>query len=86
MGYDAQTLKQTAVLDLTPNGEEGAIWQSGAGPAADSEGSIYLLTANGSFDTKLNAQGFPSQADFGNSFLKISANGGKLRVAELHPI
>ena len=82
LGYDAQTLKQTAALDLTPNGEEGAIWQSGAGPAADSEGSIYLLTANGSFDTRLNPQGFPSQADFGNSFLKIAASGGNLSVAD----
>jgi outer membrane protein assembly factor BamB len=82
IGYDAQTLKQTAVLDLTPNGEEGAIWQSGAGPAADSEGSIYLLTANGSFDTNLNSQGFPSQSDFGNSFLRIEANGGRLLVAD----
>src|SRR6185437_13982412 len=35
IGYDAQTLKQTAALDITPNGNEGAIWQSGAGPAAD---------------------------------------------------
>jgi outer membrane protein assembly factor BamB len=82
IAYNAQTLKQTAVLDITPNGEEGAIWQSGAGPAADSEGNIYLLSANGTFDTKLNAQGFPSQGDFGNSFLKIAANGGRLSVAD----
>jgi outer membrane protein assembly factor BamB len=82
IAYNAGTLQQTATLDITPNGEEGAIWQSGAGPAADSEGNVYLLSANGTFDTKLNAQGFPSQGDFGNSFLKIAASGGRLSVAD----
>ena len=82
IAYNAQTLHQTAALDITPNGEEGAIWQSGAGPAADPEGNIYLLSANGTFDTKLNTQGFPSQGDFGNSFLKITASNGRLSVAD----
>ncbi len=82
IAYDAGTLQQNATLDITPNGEEGAIWQSGAGPAADSQDNIYLLTANGTFDTKLNAQGFPSQGDFGNSFLKIAASRASLSVAD----
>jgi outer membrane protein assembly factor BamB len=82
MGYNARTLKQEGALDFTPNGEKGSVWQSGAGPAADPQGYIYLLAANGSFDTKLNARGFPSQGDFGNSFLKISVQGGKLSVAD----
>ena len=82
IAYDAGTLQQTAALDITPNGEEGAIWQSGAGPAADTRGNIYLLTANGTFDTNLNTQGFPSQGDFGNSFLKIAASSGRLLVAD----
>lgn len=82
MGYNAGTLKQTAVLNLTPNGEEGAVWQSGAGPASDDQGNIYLMVANGTFDTTLNAEGFPSRDDFGNSFLKISTGGGKLSVVD----
>ncbi len=80
--YNSQTLKQTAVLNLTPNGKEGAVWQSGAGPAADQEGNIYLLDANGTFDTVLNSHGFPSEGDFGNAFLKLSARGGRLSVAD----
>jgi outer membrane protein assembly factor BamB len=82
IGYNAQTLKQDGVLDFTPNGEKGSVWQSGAGPAADPQGYIYLLAANGSFDTTLNARGFPSQGDFGNSFLKISTHDGRLSVAD----
>jgi outer membrane protein assembly factor BamB len=82
IGYDAQTLKQDGALDFTPNGEKGSVWQSGAVPAADPQGYIYLLAANGSFDTTLNARGFPSHGNFGNSFLKISTQGGRLSVAD----
>jgi outer membrane protein assembly factor BamB len=82
IAYNAQTLKQTGVLNITPNGEKGAIWQSGAGPAADDQGSVYLEAANGTFDTVLDAKGFPSQGDFGNSFVKISASGARLFVAD----
>lgn len=82
IGYDAHTLKQTAVLNFTPNGDEGAVWQSGAGPAADQQGYIYLLAANGTFDTILNSEGFPSRGDFGNTFLKISTAGARLSVAD----
>jgi outer membrane protein assembly factor BamB len=82
IAYDAKTLNQTSILDITPNGEEGAIWQSGAGPAADAEGNIYLLSANGTFDTTLNSKGFPTQEDFGNSFLKLSTRDRRLSIAD----
>jgi len=82
IGYNAGTLKQTAALDITPNGEEGAFWQSGAGPAADPQGNFYLMSGNGTFDESLNAEGFPLHGNFGNSFLKISPRGGKLLVAD----
>ncbi|HET9920326.1 MAG TPA: hypothetical protein VFQ30_10830 [Ktedonobacteraceae bacterium] len=49
LGYGAATLKQTAVFNTTPNGEEGGIWQAGQGPAADSDGLVYVLTGNGTF-------------------------------------
>jgi outer membrane protein assembly factor BamB len=80
IAYSADTLKRVAVLNITPNGQEGAIWQSGAGPAADPRGFIYLMTGNGTFDTTLDALGFPSRQNFGNSFLKLSARGGRLAI------
>ncbi|MGO9126945.1 MAG: pyrrolo-quinoline quinone [Terriglobales bacterium] len=82
IGYDQNTLAQVSVLNLTPNGNEGAIWMSGSGPAADASGNIYLLDANGVFDTTLDARGFPSQGDFGNAFLKISTSNQQLVVAD----
>ena len=81
MGYDTSSLAQTTVLNVTPNGSQGSIWMSGGGLAADSTGNIFLLDANGTFDTTLDANGFPAQHDFGNAFLKISTAGG-LAVAD----
>ncbi|MEW9582996.1 pyrrolo-quinoline quinone [Paraburkholderia sp. DGU8] len=80
MGYSADSLQQTAVLNVTPNGSGGAIWMSGAGPASDGA-SIYLLDANGTFDTTLNSGGMPAQGNFGNAFLKLGTAGG-LAVAD----
>ena len=82
ISYDATTLVQKSVLNLTPNGNEGAIWMAGAGPAADSSGNIYVLDANGSFDSTLDTNGFPSQKDFGNAFLKLSTTSSQLAVAD----
>jgi hypothetical protein len=81
MAFDASTLAQAAVLNLVPNGSEGGIWMSGAGPAADASGNVYLLEGNGTFDTTLDANGFPSQGDFGNAFVKLSTSGS-LRVGD----
>jgi hypothetical protein len=84
IAYSATTLARTAVLNVAPNsgGVGPAIWMSGGGPAADSQGNIYLLTANGSFETTMDANGFPNKQDYGNSFLKISTAGGSLSVAD----
>jgi outer membrane protein assembly factor BamB len=82
MGYDENTLAQVTVLNVTPNGNEGSFWMSGTAPAADANGNIFALDANGTFDATLNAQGFPSQGDFGNAFLKIATNNRQLAVAD----
>ena len=81
MAYDADTLAQSSVLNITPNGSRGGFWMAGAGPAVDPQGNIYLLDGNGTFDTTLTSSGFPSQGNFGNAFLKIAASGG-LAVAD----
>jgi hypothetical protein len=73
MSYSADTLKQTSVLNLVPNGSDGGIWMSGTAPAADSSGNIYFIIGNGTFDTGLNASGFPAQGDCGNCFAKVSS-------------
>ncbi len=82
IAYNPTTLAQTSVLNLTPNGNEGSIWQSGGGLAADPQGNIYALIANGTFDTTLDTNGFPNMQDYGNGYVKVSTAGGTLKVAD----
>jgi putative pyrroloquinoline-quinone binding quinoprotein len=81
MAYNTSNLAQTSVLNITPNGNEGAIWGSGAGLTMDTLGNIFLLDANGVFDTNLSPSGFPSSGDYGNAFLHLSTKSG-LAVAD----
>ena len=83
IAYSQSTLAHLASLNVAANSNNGpAIWMSGGGPAVDTAGNIYLLTANGAFETTLDSQGFPSKQDFGNSFLKISAAAAGLSVLD----
>ena len=83
VGFTEATLAQTAVLNLAADSDSGpSIWMSGGGLAADSSGSIYLMTANGAFETTLTSGGFPQNGDYGNSFVRLSTSGGSLAVAD----
>jgi hypothetical protein len=72
--FDAATLQIGQVF----NGESGdatgagSFWNSGSGPSADADGNVYLLSANGTFDASLDANGFPIHQDYGNSFIKLA--------------
>jgi hypothetical protein len=76
LGYDATTLQQVAVFNATPNGLEGGIWQGGGGPAADSSGNLFVITANGTFDVDVGG------SDVGDSFLRLTATAGGLTVGD----
>ena len=82
MGYNETTLAQQSVIDVTPNGNEGAIWAAGSGLAADSQSNIYFDDANGTFDTSLNGNGFPVNGDYGNAIVKLSTKKKELAVAD----
>jgi hypothetical protein len=81
MGYNATTLTQETVINVTPDGNEGAIWGAGGGLTADNVGNIFFLDANGIFDSTLNSKGFPSSGDYGNAFIRLTTTGG-LAVAD----
>jgi len=82
IGYNQATLQQVSVLNLAPNGHAAAIWMSGGAPASDSAGNVYIMAGNGTFETTLNANGFPNKNDFGNAFVKVSTLNGRLIVAD----
>jgi hypothetical protein len=81
MAFSADTLAQTSVLNLVPNGSEGGIWMAGTAPAADSSGNLFFILGNGDFDTTLNAGGFPANGNCGNCFVKLSTSSG-LKLAD----
>jgi uncharacterized protein (TIGR03437 family) len=70
IGYDAQTLRQVAVYNNTPNGNQASFWAGGAAPAVDAQDNIFVVGGNGSFDY---AFGGP---DLGESYIKLSTRGG----------
>ena len=76
LAYDAATLRQKAVWNATPGGDNGGIWQAGSGPAADASGNVYLMTGNGLFDAD---HGGPN---YGDSFVKLRLEGATLAVKD----
>jgi hypothetical protein len=64
MAYNATSLLQETVFNVSPNSFAGGIWMSGNGPAADSSGNIYLATGNGTWN---------GTDAFGDSILKFQA-------------
>lgn len=69
LGYNATSLQQVLVYNVTPNAFGGGIWQGGGGLGADANGNIYFATSNGAFD--VNAGGI----DYGDTIEKLSPNG-----------
>jgi hypothetical protein len=65
IGYSSSDIsKQQYVFNDTPNGSEGGIWMSSAGPSFDSAGNIYLNSGNGDFDA--------AASNYSSSALKLT--------------
>ena len=69
LGYQyssiTQTITQTQVFNVTPDGSEGGIWMSGQGLVSDGS-SIYALVSNGTVTAPAGG------TSYGESFLKLS--------------
>jgi hypothetical protein len=76
LAYNALTLQPAGAFAVTPNGTKGAIWQSGGGPAADDDGTIFLATANGTFDANTGGN------DYGDTVLHLNPASGGLSVLD----
>jgi hypothetical protein len=63
VSFATTTLRQTGAFNTTPNGYQGAIWQSGRGLVGDTNGNVYSMVGNGSFD---------GVTEFSDTFLKLS--------------
>jgi len=66
LGYNATNLtQQVAAFNVSPSGVESAVWSGGMAPAADTNGNIYIMTGNGTFDGVSN---------FGESMVKLNGS------------
>lgn len=76
--FDVASNKMSAMLAMTA-AEGAGVWMGGQGVAADSDGSLYILTGNGDFD---------GMSQWGESFLKLkysppsNGNAASLRVVD----
>jgi hypothetical protein len=71
LAYDATSLAQTGVFNMSPNlnGEgpyasAGGVWMGGGGPAADTSGNVFVTTGNGPYD---------GSSSFGESAMKFDS-------------
>ena len=94
LGYNSTTLQQQIVYNDTPNGENGGLWESGQGMAADAQGNLYVVSGNGTVGEgnlyvssgngtdEINANPDPTDlTDRGESALKLSPSGSTLQVS-----
>jgi hypothetical protein len=72
MAYDAQTLKQKAVFNASPDADDSGFWAGDTGPAADEKGHLFLAAGNGRFDAASGGR------DYGDSLLKLDRQSLKL--------
>ena len=66
MAYDHRSLAQVAAWVTTPNGDDGAIWESGSGPAGDATLNTFFASGNGTFDANT------SGTNYGQSLVKLA--------------
>ena len=76
LGYDENSLQPVSSFITSPNSSESGIWQGGAGPAADANGSIYFSTGNGTFNAASGG------LEYGDSILRLNPSSGLSTVAD----
>jgi len=86
MAYDATSLQQLGVFNTTTqyiaidpgadHGGGGAIWQGGAAVSVDSDGYLYVVGADGSFNADSGGN------DYGDTVMKLQFVNGKFQVVD----
>jgi len=76
MSFDATTLATVAAWTPTPSGVRGGIWMSGAGPASDASGDIYVAVGNGWSDAPVGG------ANFGSALVRLQPIDNAITVSD----
>ncbi len=64
----------TDLSAMACTGEGAGIWQGGAGPAADRDGNVYVMTGNGHYD--------PKEGSYGDSIVRLHSKGAGSSAAD----
>lgn len=77
IAFDTASWRQMAAWISTPSSFGGGIWQASQGPAADQDGNVYVMTANGGWiETPAGKQDFNGKTDFAECFVKLQYTPG----------
>jgi hypothetical protein len=71
MAYNKATLKQSGIFSTQGNPRGGSVWQSGRPPVVDGSGYVYVLTANGYYNSNGANNGYDGISNFSESLLKL---------------
>ena len=73
IAVDIDSFTQTAAWVSTPSTFGGGIWHASQGPAADAQGNVYAITANGGYrqDHKNVIQDFNGKTDFAEAIIRL---------------
>jgi hypothetical protein len=88
VAFDVDTFKQTAAWVSTPSSFGGGMWHASQGPAADENGHVYAITANGGYhpNHKNVVRDFNGTTDFAEAVVRLKyekdANGAKLSLED----
>ena len=77
LAYDATTLADRGSFVTAREHGKAAIWMSGAAPAADAQGNVFLSTGDGWFDTAATPP-----RELGDSILKITPHASQLTLTD----
>jgi hypothetical protein len=78
VAFDVDGWKRAGQWVATPNSFGGGIWQGSQGPAADSDGNVYLITGNGGYKV-VNGKNVDvgiGTTDFPESFVRFRQTSG----------
>jgi hypothetical protein len=73
VAVDIDSFTQTAAWVSTPSSFGGGMWHASQGPAADAEGNVYAITANGGYHQghKNDIQDFNGKTDFAEAIVRL---------------
>ena len=73
IAVDIDSFTQTAAWVSTPSTFGGGMWHASQGPAADAQGNVYAITANGGYrqDHKNVIHDFNGKTDFAEAIIRL---------------